>query len=188
IICSERVTKDDDEDWDDTASHIFDGYGPGVNVAAERLRKKIDYIVISDLRHGLTCEELTEEIKRLVPHVAPFTLRWKEEDLVEMYCNETESRNEHLVKWESVLKSKLPHLGVAGSVIGKKCTATPMATPGPSSVSQSPRQRPRTGSTASSSSANLPESIAPVIMPSVEHDSVPDDWESINILDDDELG
>ncbi|KAJ1907618.1 FKBP12-associated protein [Coemansia sp. IMI 209127] len=186
IICSERITKDDDEDWDDTSSHIFDGYGPGVNVAAERLRKRIDYIVISDLRHGLTCEELTEEIKRLIPHVSAFTLRWKEEDIVEMYCNETESRNEHLVKWESVLKSKLPHLGVAGSVVGKRCTATPMATPGPSSVSQSPHQRPRTGSTASSSNTNLPESIAPVIMPSVEHDSVPDDWESINILDDDD--
>ncbi|KAJ1666634.1 FKBP12-associated protein [Coemansia sp. RSA 1646] len=190
IICSERVNKEEDSDLDDSASHIFDGYGPGTNVAAERLRKKIDYIAISDLRHGLTCEELTEEIRRVIPHAMPFTLRWKEEDLVEMYCQEVESRNEHLIKWESILKSKLPHLGVAGSVVGKKCIATPAVTPapGPSSVSQaqSPRQRPRTGSTASSTSVTLPEDIAPIIMPSVEHDSVPDDWESINIQDDDD--
>ncbi|KAJ2550685.1 FKBP12-associated protein [Coemansia sp. RSA 1933] len=181
IICSERINKEDDDDWDDSSSHIFDAYGPGVNVAAERLRKRVDYIAISDLRHGLTCDELTDEIRKLIPHAAPFTLLWKGEDLVEMYCKETESKNEHLVKWELLLKSKLPHLGVAGCVVGKKyATALP-------SVSQSPSQRPRSGSTASNNNGvSLSENIAPVIMPSVEHDSVPDDWESINVQDDDD--
>ncbi|KAJ2520476.1 FKBP12-associated protein [Coemansia sp. RSA 2049] len=198
IICSERIHKDEDSDLDDSASHIFDGYGPGTNAAAERLRKKIDYIAISDLRHGLTCDELTDDIRKVIPHATPFVLRWKAEDLVEMYCKEVDSRNEHLVKWEAVLKTKLPHLGVAGSVVGKKSTTasvapTPMVSPGSSVVLQPPpppHQRPHAGDAACSKGNNPlaveSESIAPVVMPSVEHDSVPDDWESINIHDDDD--
>ncbi|KAJ2382397.1 hypothetical protein H4S02_005766, partial [Coemansia sp. RSA 2611] len=80
---------------------------------SDRKRQPIDYIAIRDLRHGLTADELGAEIRKLFP-AAPFTTRWKDEDLVEMYCTDSAAKHENLPKWLSVLKKKLPYLGIAG--------------------------------------------------------------------------
>ncbi|KAJ1670788.1 FKBP12-associated protein, partial [Coemansia sp. RSA 25] len=86
----------------------------------------IDYIAISDLRHGLTADELAAEIRKLFPN-APFAARWAGEDLFEVYCTDpaAASKHEHLAKWLAVLKKRLPHLGVAGLVTAQTASCGP---------------------------------------------------------------
>ncbi|ORX66191.1 hypothetical protein DL89DRAFT_295686 [Linderina pennispora] len=159
IVCSERVNAaDNDDEFDDSASHVFDGVAASSNPAADRLRKKFDYLVLSDLKHGLTQEELQGEIARLMPY-ASFSLRWKDPDVVEMYCTDTEMRAEHLVKWEGLLKHKLPFMGLVGSVVGERSV---LQQPAPS---QQPASKP-------------PHSR--------KEAAVPEDWESLNIPSDSE--
>lgn len=162
-ICSNRIMQQkqqqqDDGEFDDTASHHLEGtvatstpFAGGYNPAAERLRRKIDYISVRDLRHGLTEDELSKEIRKLFPS-APFRLEWRGEDLVEMFCTDIGTKYENLCKWESMLKSKLPHLGVAGLVVGRKFETV---------------SKPLLSSSSSSSSSKSDR-------------NVPEDWESLN--------
>ncbi|KAJ2162099.1 FKBP12-associated protein [Coemansia sp. RSA 552] len=154
IICSDQINAGDDHDFDDTASHVFDSVAGSTNIAADRLRRKIDFLAISDLRHGLVVGELKAEIDRLLPS-APYAIRWVGEDQVEMYCTDTEAKNEYLTKWEAMLRSKLPLLGIAGLVKGEKSAAdTPKR-------SRSPTKRDAGAEdTATNSSTNFWESLA----------------------------
>ncbi|KAJ1837995.1 FKBP12-associated protein, partial [Coemansia sp. RSA 2703] len=63
VVCSDRVLAAEEADFDDAASHIFEPAQPPVPApasasasasAADRQRRKIDFLAISDLRHGLT--------------------------------------------------------------------------------------------------------------------------------------
>ncbi|KAJ2361281.1 hypothetical protein H4S02_011707, partial [Coemansia sp. RSA 2611] len=173
MVCSSQVNADD-SDFDDTASHDFDfgcgasGSGARAPVSvSERLRRKIDYIVISDLRHALTEGELRVEIDRLLPQTA-YIVRWVDEDRVEMYCRDAAVKNETLAKWETVLRSKLPLKGVAGMVKGERTVPAAAAEPADSKCSGSP--------------ANLTSNVpsAPGSAAEASDDSVPDDWESLN--------
>ncbi|KAI8323498.1 hypothetical protein GQ54DRAFT_296704 [Martensiomyces pterosporus] len=202
IICSERVNASEDSDFDDSASHVFDNVAASTNPAADRLRRRIDYIALSDLRHGLTIEELEAEIRRLLPY-APLAIRWKNEDLVEVYCTDIEAKNENLMKWEAMLKSKLPHMGIAGSVVGEKVASPPP----PQSSGQLPPIAPyaalasgcggggggggggsthgRTHSSVSVASSVMSAAKRIFCQEENEEDSVPEDWESLNIQEDD---
>ncbi|KAJ2829089.1 FKBP12-associated protein [Coemansia furcata] len=137
IVCSLRPNDTNDLADDDVESD--DGL-------ADRKRQTIDYITIRDLRHGLTADELGATIRKLFPG-APFTTRWKDEDLVEVYCTDSATKHEHLPKWLSVLKKKLPLLGVAGLVTGQVVTPTPP--PAPLSLSAAVSARVRRDSSSS---------------------------------------
>ncbi|KAJ1964725.1 FKBP12-associated protein [Dipsacomyces acuminosporus] len=213
IICSDRVNASEDSDFDDSASHIFDNVAASTNAAADRLRRKLDYLSLSDLRHGLTLDELETEIRKLLPY-APFTIKWKDEDLVEVYCTDIEAKNENLMKWETMLKHKLPHLGLVGSVVGVKVDSSPTQLPpippslSSSSSSTSPQLNasafqfgpfaPGSSTIAGKSSMHCrthsSTSVASSVMSAAkrifyqgdEGDDVdvPEDWESLNIQDD----
>ncbi|KAJ2802503.1 FKBP12-associated protein, partial [Coemansia guatemalensis] len=191
IICSDQINaaNDSDSDFDDTASHDFDHVGSYTNPAADRLRRRIDYLSIQHLRHGLTADELTVEIDKLLPGV-PYTVRWVGQDMVEMYCSDIEFKNENLLKWEALLKAKLPLLGVAGLVKGEKSaapvaaanTAEPLAPT--SNASSSPWRRRDSGSAATNYSADHDASTTAATTESATEasdNSVPDNWESLNV-------
>ncbi|KAJ2852059.1 FKBP12-associated protein [Coemansia brasiliensis] len=124
IVCSSRIHANDDSDGDDSASLDLNVNVKSIprNSAVDRLRRKLDFLVISDLRHGLVEEELREAIDRYVPSKA-YTICWMEEDRVEMYCKHSEAKNEYLQKWEAMLKSKLPLQGIAGMVKGMRAAS-----------------------------------------------------------------
>ncbi|KAJ2774240.1 FKBP12-associated protein [Coemansia nantahalensis] len=128
VICSDRVAEEE-EDFDETGSHAFAGASWATNAAADRLRKKLDHIVIQNLRHALTADELRVELDRLLPG-APYAISWTGEDEVEMRCTDAGAKYECLVKWEAMLKAKLPRLGVAGLVKGV-ASPPPSAAPTP---------------------------------------------------------
>ncbi|KAJ2908852.1 FKBP12-associated protein [Coemansia aciculifera] len=131
----------------------------------------IDYIAISDLRHGLTADELAAVIRKLFPGAAPFTVRWKDEDLVEVYCSDSANKHEHLSKWLAVLKKRLPHLGVAGLVV--PCQQKASSPPPPPPPIKSPflaAKEPKTRSWADDDDDD-------------DDDGIPDNWEALNISD-----
>ncbi|KAJ2357062.1 FKBP12-associated protein [Coemansia sp. RSA 2618] len=166
VVCSSQVNANDDSDFDDSASHDFDVAARGANTVADRLRRKLDYLTISNLRHGLVEDELRAVIDRLVSG-APYTLRWAGEDHVEMYCSDAEARNEHLLKWEAMLKSRLPRLGVAGMVRGERTSVLAPKRPD-ATCSGGPATSVRAAPAVSA-----PESVA-----DTSDASAPDDWES----------
>ncbi|KAJ2293241.1 FKBP12-associated protein [Coemansia sp. RSA 355] len=174
MICSNQIHTADDSDFDDSASHDFDLPARVVSSVADRLRRKIDYLVISDLRHGLVEAELRTEIDKLISS-APYGLRWMGEDDVEMYCTDIEARNECLIKWEAMLKSKLPRLGVAGMVRGVRVAAKQSVLPKESSSFLSLNTKRPESSAAHDAPASLPESVA-----GSSDDNIPEDWESLN--------
>ncbi|PIA16824.1 hypothetical protein COEREDRAFT_86597 [Coemansia reversa NRRL 1564] len=188
IICSDQINaaNDLDSEFDDSASHDFDRVGLHVNSAADRLRKRIDYLSIQHLRHGLTADELGVEIDKLLPG-ALYTVRWVGPDMIEMYCSDIEFKNENLLKWESMLKAKLPLLGVAGLVKGEKSVApTSAAVPlAPNSNTTSPWCRKNSGGLATNSSANQvaanTSAVAAESATEASDNSVPDNWESLNV-------
>ncbi|KAJ2787442.1 FKBP12-associated protein [Coemansia linderi] len=151
---------------------------------SDRKRQPIDYIAIRDLRHGLTADELGAEIRKLFP-AAPFTTRWKDEDLVEMYCTDSAAKHENLPKWLSVLKKKLPYLGIAGLVTAQ-VVASP---PPPISLSAAVSARVRRDSSSSNSSKKPTPARPPVEDPETpeawDDESVPENWESLNLSDKD---
>ncbi|KAJ2864628.1 FKBP12-associated protein [Coemansia aciculifera] len=177
IVCSLRAN--DANDSADDGVESDDG-------STDRKRQPIDYIAIRDLRHGLTADELGAEIRKLFPG-APFTTRWKDEDLVEMYCTDSAAKHEHLPKWLSVLKKKLPHLGVAGLVTAQVVAQSPppslLASLSTSQLSAAVSARVRRDS---SSSCKQPAK-APVKEPETpeawDDESVPENWESLNLSD-----
>ncbi|KAJ2740645.1 FKBP12-associated protein [Coemansia sp. BCRC 34301] len=134
----------------------------------------IDYLAVSDLRHGLTADELAAEIRKLFP-AAPFATRWKNEDLVEIYCTDPHNKYEHLPKWLPVLKKRLPHLGIAGLVTAQTAAATSSSpSPSPSPSSSKPplaplAKEPKTPDAWDDDNDDN------------DDDSVPDNWESLDI-------
>ncbi|KAJ2615327.1 FKBP12-associated protein [Coemansia sp. RSA 1365] len=188
IICSDQINaaNDLDSEFDDSASHDFDRVGSHVNSAADRLRKRIDYLSIQHLRHGLTADELGVEIDKLLPG-ALYTVRWVGPDMIEMYCSDIEFKNENLLKWEAMLKAKLPILGVAGLVKGEKSVtpASAAAPSAPTSNTTSPWCRKNSGGLATNSSANqetfTTAAVAAESATEASDNSVPDNWESLNV-------
>ncbi|KAJ1815817.1 FKBP12-associated protein, partial [Coemansia sp. RSA 2598] len=197
LICSDRVYAMDDSDFDDSSSHIFEPTTSATTSAAippvaavsqsstiDRLRRKFDYIAISDLRHGLTVNELRAAIDRLLPPGSPYTVRWKNEDLVEMYCTDADAKYEYLTKWESTLKKKLPHTGTAGLVTGEKTVFQPEEKP-PLTNSRLPKPQVQSQTHGQPQSLSLPattigSSSENSVSAAADSDrEVPENWESI---------
>ncbi|KAJ1919726.1 FKBP12-associated protein, partial [Coemansia sp. S17] len=177
IVCSLRAS-DVNDSGDDGPESDNDGL-------AARKRQPIDYIAIRDLRHGLTADELSAEIRKLFPG-APFTTRWKDEDLVEVYCTDSAAKHEHLPKWLSVLKKKLPHLGVAGLVTAQVVAAPsppPLAALSTSQLSAAVSARIRRDSSSSSKQPARPPVKEPETPEAWDDESVPENWESLNLSD-----
>ncbi|KAJ1729411.1 FKBP12-associated protein [Coemansia biformis] len=196
MVCSDRVAEADDSDFDDSGSHVFDRDCWGTHTAGERLRRKLDHIVIQNLRHALTADELRAEFDRLIPG-APYTIAWTGEDEVVLRCTDATAGNEYLVKWEAMLKAKLPRLGVAGIVKGvagalPSTAATPArgtpasgtpawGTPAPGTPTASPTQTPARapGSPAAARASRVGHADESGPVASDGDGDIPDDWESL---------
>ncbi|KAJ2780387.1 FKBP12-associated protein [Coemansia javaensis] len=213
IVCSDRIhassnnnANHDESDFDDSASHTLDGAAWGTNAAADRLRRRLRHIDIQDLRHALTADELRAEIDRLLPG-APYDIRWAAEDHVELRCTDHAARHEHLVKWEAMLRAKLPRLGVAGIVkgaaeplrppsssapslprLGQAATIPPGAAstiPGAASTPAAAASIPAAAASIPAAAASIPAAAAAAAAvadadPTDQSDSsLPDDWESL---------
>ncbi|KAJ2229841.1 FKBP12-associated protein [Coemansia sp. RSA 485] len=193
VLCSDQVFATDDGDFDDSSSHIFEptisavAPSSSMNSTMDRLRRKFDYIAISDLRHGLTVDELRAAIGRLLPPNAPYTVRWKDEDLVEMHCTDAGSKYEHLAKWESLLKKKLPHTGTAGLVTGEKnvCLSedrpplTNSRLPKPQVQAQTLVQSLSLLATTTDAATECSGNVATIGTEAESDREIPENWESI---------
>ncbi|KAJ1753615.1 Transcriptional repressor NF-X1 [Coemansia sp. RSA 1821] len=184
IVCSSRIHAKEDSDCDDSASLDLNVNVKSTprNSAVDRLRRKVDFLVISDLRHGLVEEELREAIDQHVSSKAYF-IRWMGEDRVEMYCNDSEAKNEYLQKWEAVLKSKLPLHGVAGMVKGMRAASDASATPTQQNNMDASAEMASKRSDTANSPATTSWNALAVADPAtdVSDCSVPEDWESLDI-------
>ncbi|KAJ2633978.1 FKBP12-associated protein [Coemansia sp. RSA 1290] len=184
IVCSSRIHAKEDSDCDDSASLDLNVNVKSTprNSAVDRLRRKVDFLVISDLRHGLVEEELREAIDQHISSKAYF-IRWMGEDRVEMYCNDSEAKNEYLQKWEAVLKSKLPLHGVAGMVKGMRAASNASATPTQQNNMDASAEMASKRSDTANSPATTSWNALAVADPAtdVSDCSVPEDWESLDI-------
>ncbi|KAJ2453527.1 FKBP12-associated protein [Coemansia sp. RSA 2336] len=162
IVCSSCIHAKEDSDGEDSASVDLNDNVKSIprNSAVDRLRRKVDFLVISDLRHGLVEEELQEAINQYIPSNA-YIIRWMGEDRVEMYCKDVDVKYDHLQKWESVLKSKLPLHSVAGMVKGVLSASNMAATPAQqNNVDASVETTPKRSDAANSPSATFWNTLA----------------------------
>ncbi|KAJ2724592.1 FKBP12-associated protein [Coemansia sp. Benny D115] len=214
VVCSDRVLDAglEDCDFDDAGSHIFEVASASTAAATGFMSQpksapspaaitgpQYVYLIISDLCHGLTVNELRAAIDRVLTSDAPaYTVRWVDEDQVEMYCCDTESatmRHEILGRWESLLRARLPYMGVAGIV--RAVEKTVVEEEPPASQKQQPQQQSEPLQTAAVPPPLRLSTVARRLSSGIDadeeergknninddDDDVPENWELLNIAD-----